>query len=319
MDASPMSAHLVDPSPQFAPVKATHYLHAQLRHDAVSIGATRRGEGATVVAAEALSSLEAFPWLAPSGPGLAPVPGGRSPAARERIRLMLHVGLAAALALLGGGVWYAAGDTVAPHVPAVQQAPNPHGVMPAAPSAAAKIAEAETAAMPVEAPQITAAPAAQPGREGQAARPVAATQSGVRTTAAGPRVAPVSAAGDAATTPESVVAPPRPPLADTTATTATLRQYRKAMDECHDTIRAIIRLGDRQRPGRDASAAELANYRLRQQNAEAAKTYRVYLDTLARSMRGANSETLTRQSLERARQTRGYLDTMLADSKAALR
>ncbi|MBA4767781.1 MAG: hypothetical protein H2049_09130, partial [Porphyrobacter sp.] len=49
------------------------------------------------------------------------------------------------------------------------------------------------------------------------------------------------------------------------------------------------------------------------------KSYRAYLDTLARSVRATNSETLTRQSLERARQTRGYLDTMLADSKAALR
>jgi hypothetical protein len=117
----------------------------------------------------------------------------------------------------------------------------------------------------------------------------------------------------------SLTAPPLPAVTDSSATSATLRQYRAAMDDCRDAIGAIIRLGDRQRPGRDASAAELASYRLRQQNAAAAKTYRTYLDTLARSMRGTNSETLTRQSLDRARQTRGYLETMLADSKAALR
>ncbi|MCL9998070.1 MAG: hypothetical protein NBV68_01695 [Erythrobacter sp.] len=134
------------------------------------------------------------------------------------------------------------------------------------------------------------------------------------------RTASAPAAGQAAALPAtSIVAPPPPPIADSPATTATLKQYRAAMDDCRDAIRAMIRLGDRQRPGRDASPAELASYRLRQQNAEAAKTYRTYLETLARSVRGTNSESLTRQSLERARQTRGYLDTMLADSKASLR
>lgn len=117
----------------------------------------------------------------------------------------------------------------------------------------------------------------------------------------------------------SLTAPPPPPVADSPASSATLRQYRAAIDDCRDTIGAIILLGDRQRPGRDATAAELASYRLRQQSAAAAKTCRAYLDTLARSVRGTNSETLTRQSLERTRQTRGYLETMLTDSKVALR
>jgi hypothetical protein len=91
------------------------------------------------------------------------------------------------------------------------------------------------------------------------------------------------------------------------------------MDDCRDAIRAIIRLGDRQRPGRSASAEEQYSYRLRQQNAATAQDYRAYLDQVARTMRGTNSETLTRQSLDRARQTLGYLNAMLADSKAVLR
>ncbi len=149
-----------------------------------------------------------------------------------------------------------------------------------------------------------------------AEKPVAAANSSARPTPAVTRIVPAPAVVPAAA---SILVPPPPPVADSPVTSATLRQYRSAMDDCRDAIRTIIRLGDRQKPGRDGSPAELASYRLRQQNAEAAKTYRTYLDTLARSVRGTNSETLTRQSLERARQTRGYLDTMLADSKAALR
>ena len=91
------------------------------------------------------------------------------------------------------------------------------------------------------------------------------------------------------------------------------------MGECRDAIRDTIRLADRQRPRPRASAEEQTSYRLRQQNSEAARSYRSYLDTLARSMRGTTSEAVARQSHERARQTLGYVKTMLADSKASIR
>jgi hypothetical protein len=81
----------------------------------------------------------------------------------------------------------------------------------------------------------------------------------------------------------------------------------------------VIRLGERRRPGREASAQEEAGYRLRQQNAEAARTYLAYLDTLARSMKGTTTEAVAQQSLAKARQTLGYLNAMEADSKASLR
>lgn len=324
-----MSAHLAEPSQQFDRVKATHYLRAQLHRDGMMIGAARHGEGNVALAAEALSSLEALPWLAPPGPGSAVLRAGRRPAARERMGLMLHVGLATALAVLGGGAWYAAGDTAAQSAPAVQGALTSKDNTAAA---SARIAAADTPAAtdqsaavgtpPAEPPQNLIADTAPSGREAAVVKgkPVAAAPATARTLPPVTRITPAPAAGQAAVVPAtSVVAPSPPPVADSPVTNATLRQYRSAMDECRDAIRTIIRLGDRQRPGRDASPAELASYRLRQQNAAAAKTYRAYLDTLARSVRGTNSETLTRQSLERARQTRGYLDTMLADSKASLR
>lgn len=327
-----MSAHLAEPSPQCDRVNATHYLRAQLHRGGMPIGAARHGERNVALAAEGLSSLEALPWLATSSPGPTTQRAGRRPAARDRMELMLHVGLAAALTLLGGGAWYATGDTAAQPAPAVQGSLAPDDRELAALAEAERIAATDTpaatgqspteAAALAEAQQSPIAGAARLGREAAADRikPVAAAQGSARDLPRVTRPAPSPAAGpDVATTSVSVVAPPPPPVADSPVTSTTLRQYRAAMDECNDAIRTIIRLGDRQRPGRDAAPAELASYRLRQQNAEAAKTYRAYLDTLARSVRGTNSETLTRQSLERARQTRSYLGTMLADSKASLR
>lgn len=319
-----MSPCLADLAPDLDPVKAANTLRARLHGGALPIGAARRSERPAALAGEGLSSLDALPWFAPSGADPAAALAGRNPAARARTGMMLHVGLAAALALLGGGAWYAAGDTAAPPAPAMQQARASRDNPPASPSPAATSAATETAAglaadaiAPVEAQQNRIAAPTRPASSAEAARirPVAAAQSSTPALPAAPPAARPTAAAIA----ESVVAPPPPPLADSPVTNATLRQYRTAMDEARDAIRAIIRLGDRQRPGREASAAEQASYRLRQQNAEAAKTYRTYLDTLARSVRGTNSETLTRQSLERARQTLGYLNAMLADSKASLR
>jgi hypothetical protein len=165
-----------------------------------------------------------------------------------------------------------------------------------------------------------ARPALIAGRSG--AEPIAKARSGmggaVPTAAAPDAISPIAA--QVATTQEAAVIAPLPDSgADIRATAATLREYRSAIDESRDTIRAIIRLGDRQRPGNSASIEEQTAFRLRKQNVEAAKNYRSYLDTLARSMRGTPSEAVARQSLERARQTLGYVRTMLVDSEASLR
>lgn len=316
-----MSAHLAQPLSWSDRVATPHHLRAQWQRDLAPTG----------IAAEALTSLEALPWLAPSGPRAAVPSAHRSAAAWERTGLLLHVGLAAALAVLGGGAWYASDNPAVPPFPAMPQTLAAQDTTPLDPALIAAIRASDGAAdaaqssadaaaldqtrtVPVAAPPLPhgGAAAARPKRDGAAP-------------GSGPTLAPVTRivqapAAEANADPAmSLTAPPLPAVTDSSATSATLRQYRAAMDDCRDAIGAIIRLGDRQRPGRDASAAELASYRLRQQNAAAAKTYRTYLDTLARSMRGTNSETLTRQSLDRARQTRGYLETMLADSKAALR
>ncbi|MBA4768621.1 MAG: hypothetical protein H2049_13445 [Porphyrobacter sp.] len=318
-----MSAHFAQPLSCSDRAAGPHYLRAQWQSDRAPAGVAGH--------AEALTSLEVLPWLAPSGPGPAVTPATRKPQDRERIGLMLHVGLAAALAVLGGGAWYASGNSAVPPAPAMPQTLAPQDTTPADPALIAAIAASDGAAATEQSAADAAAlvdaqpdPVAGPPRtqgEAAAARatPAATAPGRGRTLAPVTRIVQAPAAEADADTAMSLTAPPPPPVADSPATSATLRQYRSAMDECRDAIRTIIRLGDRQRPGRDATAAELASYRLRQQNAAAAKSYRAYLDTLARSVRATNSETLTRQSLERARQTRGYLDTMLADSKAALR
>lgn len=112
---------------------------------------------------------------------------------------------------------------------------------------------------------------------------------------------------------------PSQPLAESRASAVTLQDFRKTLEQGRDAARAVIRLADRQKPPRGASAEALYHYRIRQQNADAARSYRTYLDTLARLMRGKPAEGTARQSLERARQTLAYLETMLTDSRAALR
>ena len=91
------------------------------------------------------------------------------------------------------------------------------------------------------------------------------------------------------------------------------------MDESRAAVREVIRLGSRQRPPRDASAEKQTGYRLRQQNAEAARGYRKYLDTLGSLRRSSPTQSAGQQLLERAKQTQAYLKTMLAQSQASLR
>jgi hypothetical protein len=99
---------------------------------------------------------------------------------------------------------------------------------------------------------------------------------------------------------------------------ATRKEFRSVLSKARDGARAVIRLGNRQRPGRDATEEEHTQYRFRRQNAEAAQNYLIYIDTLSRSMKSTQSESVAQQSLAKAHQTLGYVTTMLADSKASL-
>ncbi|MCL9998071.1 MAG: hypothetical protein NBV68_01700 [Erythrobacter sp.] len=152
-----MSAHLADPSTRVDRVSAANSLRAQLNCGGQPIGETARGEQSAAAKAEALSSLDALPWFEPSGPGPGALRAARVPAARERIGLMRHAGLAAALAVLGGGAWYAAGNTAAPPAPAAQQALASQDNTAAPP---ARIAATDTAAPTGQSTALGTPPAA---------------------------------------------------------------------------------------------------------------------------------------------------------------
>jgi hypothetical protein len=261
-----------------------------------------------------LTPLDAFPWLVPSATA-APAASKAGRSARPTdTKLLLHAGIAMAFAALCGGAYYLAGGSAQDPAPLVEHTRLAQAVALPAAAAATEIGQAEMAAS-AQAPQ---APVTQQDLPARA--PSAPAHHIARMPAPAPRIEPSPLdAEPIATVPASSIAAAPPAGADSPATAASLREFRLAVDQGRDAVRAVIRLGKSQRPKRDASADEITRYRLRQQNAEAAKTYRSYLDTLARTVRAAKSETVTRQSLDRARQTLGYLATMQADSKASLR
>jgi hypothetical protein len=227
---------------------------------------------------------------------------------------LLHAGLAAAFGALCGGAYWVAGGA------------EPQPVSSPAPPQVRPVQETRVAAIPPAAAQAT------PTEEDSAVSPLTritvqgpvpfagAAAQAKQSDAASSRIAASldsGAAMDADVT--GPAAPSASPLTDTRASAATLKDFRQTLEQGREAVRDVVQLGSRRKPGRDASPEELYQFRIRQQNAEAARSYRSYLDTLARLMRGKPSESTARQSLERARQTLGYLNAMLADSQAALR
>lgn len=317
-----MSTHLANASSHFDLETAADRLPSPLRVEGT--GASRQR-----APADGLSSLEGLPWFAPPSSRPVAARNGNAPVGSERPGLMLNAGLAVAIAGLMGSAWQLSDGPAAQPAALEEQAQ-----MIVARSAEAWIAAVDQApaegldaaqdeglaALPPAPTAAEALPRHAPGAASM--KPLAAAPKPATMPPPAARNAPPSAAALMVATESAAavaVSAPPPPVADRPATPATLGEFRAVLDHNRDAIREVIRLGDRQRPGRDASAAELTSYRLRRQNAEAARTYRGYLDTLARSVRRSNSETATRQSLDRARQTLGYVSTMLADSRAALR
>ncbi len=268
-----------------------------------------------------LTPLDAFPWLAQSAPVVPAAPGVPRMSRKARAHgkpLAVHASIALALAALWAGLSVVTGGTADQQAPAVPQARLAKAAQLPGGGAGTPVSDAQSKAIGDTLGEVPAAPAA--AQSAPARAPSAPARLVTRTLAPQPRIEPSRLAADpAATQSASGPAAPSSATADSPVTAAALREFRAAIDQGKDTAREVIRLGNRQRPKDGASAEEINRYRLRQQNAEAAKTYRSYLDTLARTVRAARSETLTRQSLERARQTLGYLATMLADSKASLR
>lgn len=281
------------------------------------------GAGRAASPVSTLSSLEALPWLTQSGPSTGVTRDDLGAIRLGDSQRLRQAGIVAVLALICGGAWHLDGGQTEQSAPMVAQADllaDPSGAAKTPvtdPTAATKLAATE-GSVHVETPQGLIA--AQIGAEPRAVATRLKPTAGTRTLPPVTRNTPSPTEGQAGVPDAApITAPPPLPPTDNLPTAATIREYRSAVEECRDAIRAVIRLGGRDRPGSSASAEEQTGYRLRQQNAEAAKGYRSYLDTLARSMRGAKSETAARQSLERARQTLGYVNTMLADSQASLR
>ncbi len=101
------------------------------------------------------------------------------------------------------------------------------------------------------------------------------------------------------------------------ATDAQKRQLKSVVDSAKDISKQVIRLGDRNKPGANATDAQKDGYRTRQANANTARDYEKYLDTLTNSMRGARTKAEADQLISQANQTKSYLSQLLSGSKAA--
>lgn len=210
-----------------------------------------------------LTPLEAFPWFAGSDPAAPAADNGGRVAGRDSRKLPVYAGVAVAFPALWGGASILAGGSLAEPAPAVQQAGLPNGIPSAGTLALTEAREVQTIAGigqgATGAETISPAPQTLIVGQERNERPATAARVVTQTPPPAPRITSAPAEGQA--------------LAADTATViaTTLREFRSAMDESREAVRQVIRLGSRQRPARDALAEELTRYRLRQQNAAAAR------------------------------------------------
>lgn len=97
------------------------------------------------------------------------------------------------------------------------------------------------------------------------------------------------------------------------------REFASAVRGARSVAQQVIRLGDRDRPGANATEQEKQDFRVRQGAATGARDYLKYLDGLEASMRGNITDADAVQSIAKANQTRGYLSDLLKRSQATLR
>ncbi|MCB2046629.1 MAG: serine/threonine protein kinase [Novosphingobium sp.] len=98
---------------------------------------------------------------------------------------------------------------------------------------------------------------------------------------------------------------------------ATRGEFNSVVASARSAAAEIKQLGNASRPGSGASDAEKTRYEIRAQNAQTAKRYEAYLNTLSSSMNGIKTEGEARQSVAKANQTLGYLTTLLRGSRIA--
>jgi hypothetical protein len=95
------------------------------------------------------------------------------------------------------------------------------------------------------------------------------------------------------------------------ATDSQKRSLKSVVDSAQDISKQVIRLGDRDKD-KDGAAT-------RANNANTARGYESYLDTLSNSMRGTRTKDEADKLIAQANQTRAYLHPLLAQSKASLK
>ncbi|MBO9499378.1 MAG: protein kinase [Novosphingobium sp.] len=94
------------------------------------------------------------------------------------------------------------------------------------------------------------------------------------------------------------------------ATDSQKRSLKSVVDSAKEVSKQVIALGSR---GSGSNAAVLQN------NANNARKYNDYLDTLSNSMRGSRTKAEADDLIANANRTRAFLNQMLAESKAALK
>ncbi|WP_338243532.1 serine/threonine protein kinase [Aurantiacibacter hainanensis] len=103
-----------------------------------------------------------------------------------------------------------------------------------------------------------------------------------------------------------------------TVSSATMSEFRSAVRESRSLVDRIIELERRDRPGMLAGEDARAAQQVRRENAERAREYGAYLDSLEASMRQESSAMDAAQLMANAYQTRGYLRGMLRQSQETL-
>lgn len=254
--------------------------------------------------------LPPFPWLEWSEQAPSRSNRASRKTRQHRMALQLCAGIGASFVVLCGGASLSLLWPLAQPVPAVELVGPVQTTVTALASAPVETSLADSAAL------IATAPPPMP----EPALPAAISKVPSRTAIAAPSIGPSPTIEEArATDAAPVVASPAPPAADTPPSAETIAEFRSVVEDGRDTARLVIRLASRQRPPRNASAEDLARHRLWQENADAAKDYRRYIDRLSRSMRRSQSQAVSQQLLEQAHQTKAYLTTMLASLQAAKR
>ncbi len=116
---------------------------------------------------------------------------------------------------------------------------------------------------------------------------------------------------------------PQAPAASSPAgaaiSTTQRRQISRIIDRADDVAGDVIRLERRDRPGSNASEQDREGYRIRQANAQTAREYQAYLQTLEASLVNVRGSAEADRMTAQANQTLGYLQQLLNGSNATLR